>query len=485
MSTASEPAPEDLPARRYVPWYRRWLPSRRTVAVVAILVLSTPVVIRNYRLWRMPDVPVPFDLDAFFALPEDIEDNANFFFEQAEAQHDPRGFTDTLFVQWHENGGAISWEDVPASARAWAEQERPALERYRRAAQCPTCVMLSPKKYYHICSAPSATFHRDFVQVVIIEALRLMNEGDTNGAAELLHDAFRATRHAGNRAGDHGRGIGAIGHYYLTPAWHVWSRHPDVTAEQLTTALGRLLRDWELTPPPSDQLKIEYATLVNEAKPPQKLLNRTFDHLLDDYCVREMELSTRGIARTMNGAIPGWQRPILWCIGEPELSLRAARLYITHEMRTCDLPLAQQPPRFTDGAQLRQADVVIGGLTASELNQRIDSAMFTEMFFRRFNNDYGYEAAHQILLETELRLQMLYREQNCTSRDQAKPLLATFEWPVDPTDPQGGVVRHRSSDEGIRIWCVGPNGVDDQGEFPKRENHGDIVVIIPWPVERE
>jgi len=68
------------------------------------------------------------------------------------------------------------------------------------------------------------------------------------------------------------------------------------------------------------------------------------------------------------------------------------------------------------------------------------------------------------------------------------------EVPVDPLDPDGGLLRYRLTDDGYVLYSVGQNGVDDGGAKPDEEEFGwmsetgdmrlDVLFADELPIEQ-
>jgi hypothetical protein len=302
-----------------------------------------------------------------------------------------------------------------------------------------------------------------------------------------LQDSFRASRHLGRRGCIIERLIGVACHAYMVPMWQQWSRHPGVTEADLEAALARLRDDWKMTPPISDQMKIEYLMVMNEGKMPMTMLRSEFGDAIDEAAIQRLGLSAKGVLSKLDTFVPYWQIPVLWTCGEPELSARAVRLYMAHELKTCDLPYAQQPERISGAFPLCRIPEGTSGLSAEAIRDRIQMTFASYLLgaLGSVQQSVRNEAGREALLETELELQMRYRHGGGTSRADAEQLLSDFPWPVDPCSAEGKPILFRFADEGLVLWSVSWDGIDQGGELePPQANRGqDTVVVIPWPGE--
>ncbi len=476
---------ETRPDRSYVPWYRRMIPRRRTVAVMIALLLATPVGIRWYRLWRMPDVPVPFDVEEFSQVPPEDE-NAFYYFRQAADRHKSSDMS--LENQWLGPHGEVLWEHVPENVRTWVEQGQTTLRLFRQGARCSSASRIPPTDHtfwQSVFKDPVIRSIEDMSRLARLEAARLMHSGQTEETAELLNDSFRATRHLGRRGGMDDRSSGRHSHWLSSLAWRQWSQHPQVTADDIDAALMRIREDWKLTPPASDQFKVEYFGDLEVVNSSMTDWRNQLDGWLADNVFAHTRCEIQPLLSRFGDILPGWQVPCLWTLGEPELTARAIRMELTHVLKYCDLPYADFPP-LVDGS-LRETTELTGGLTARRLNERIHRSMFTSIVIDTMFPIEGHleanrhEAARQALLETELSLQAQFRRRGVASRADVEQLAAEFPWPVDPCSAERRPLRFRSDDQGLVIWSVGPDDRDDNGPLEEENRMKDVTTVIPWP----
>ena len=482
MTEANTTPPADPDPVR---WYRLWVPGWRVITAVTLLMLALPLGIRWSRLWWMPNLPEPFDVEAFSELPV-MNDNAYVYFRKALFQH-VRIPMDREFCDLQERlNGNVSWDQTPESIRAWVMSNQEALGLFRQGGRCADANFLPPEDYTINTLLGVQQDLRDMFWVANLDAFRLLDEGNPREAAELLHDSFRASRHLGRRGCLIERFIGIACHAHILPAWRAWCRHPQVTAEDLEAALVRMREDWKLTPPVSDPLKVEYLMVLNETKMPMTNLRSEFNDFIEDTAVKRLGMSVQGVLGPLKRSVPYWQVPVLWTIGEPELSARAVRLYTTHELKTCDLPFEEQPERIDGPFSLCRDSEGTGGLTAEAICDRIQATFAAQLLggLGQVCRAVRNEASRQALLETELQFQIHYRRNPATSRADAERLAAAFDWPIDASSVEGKPLQFRFEEAGLVIWSVGRDRIDQGGVVDPDINQAhDEVVVIPWPGE--
>lgn len=465
---------------------RRWLTRRRVVAAALLFVLLTPVGIRWYKLWRMPDVPAPFDVEAFAEFPYPEDENAFFHFRLAAAQHQNSRRDFFGLDRFFERGESVTWSDLTDDIQTWVDQEQFALGLFREGGRSPAARSMLPGTT--AVNNQYATLLRsihDLHKLATFDALRLMDAGKTQEAAEVLHDAFRASRLLGQRGPRLERGVAKSCHAILMPGWHQWTRHPNVTAEELESALSRLRNDWKLTPPYSEGLKFDYLDNIDELTRSSDSLKFSFDRSFGKFVEGHRQAWFKNVIPHLDKAVPAWRAPILWTMGEPELTRRAYHLWLSHELPSCDLPNAQLPSTISGRQQLFSQPERTAGLTPGELQQRLDTSQFSEMMPPLKGGLFAQweEAARQTLLEIEFEWQIRWRRSKVSSQADAERLLSDFAWPIDPCSPDGKPIQHRITAAGLVIWSLGPNGTDQGGNFEDVGFPEDSIVLIPWPDE--
>lgn len=476
--------------RSYVPWYRRCIPSWRTVAIGLLLLCATPFAIRWYRLSLLPDVPVPFDVDEFLDFPYVEDENAYRYFQRAAAMGQGIRKQEPLHTPFVQQGKTFAWKDVPADIQPWVAKGSAALAIFRQGARCPAGSFHVPREGYNATvPLPSVRLH-ELCWLALLESQRLLEEDRPQDAAEVLHDLFRISRLWGNGGWLNQRYNGIYFHQLAAIGWHEWARHPHVAESDLETALQRLRQDWKLTLPVSDILKVDLLTIMNEAKLPLTLLRKEWHADVDRWWQQHIyEEPIKGYLNAWETYCPGWQLPILWTLGEPDIMRRGAKLHLLHELKTCDLPLARQPPEVESSFSsfhLSRTDDLTAGLSAEQLQARFQlSPLMGHMgnTSQDLQLRLWSEAAQQTLLEAEFQLQMLYRRQQVRSRADAEAVLVTFAWPVDPCSPIGASLQFRTTEEGLLIWSLGLDRADQQGVSILNNYAVDLLLLIPWPTD--
>lgn len=483
----TESVTEERPPRDDRPWYRRWVPGWRAITVLAVLLLAMPVSVRWYRLWWLPNVPVPFDEEAFNELPAvglGHDEHAFTHFQRAQMLIKPLPKAPEFWERFAEPVHPSVWDEFPEEARQWVMDGQPVIEHLRRGGRCKSGQILIPRQYNFMVMLPHAQGMRDLQRLSNLDVIRLLHAGETQDAVGQLHDVYRAHRFLGPRGCNIERLIGIACHSVQLRGWQMWCRHPNVTAEDLEAALGRLRQDWKLTPLPSDNFKVEYSSIVNELKYPMTNVLNEFDQSVDRWTIEHAGLSTAPLTQSLSANAKGWQIPILWVAGEPERSQRGARLWLTQMLKTCDLPRAQQPASQSAVLRLPETAERTAGLTAAQLDERIMATLLSAIMpaTDQVQRAIWAEAGRQTMLELEMELQILIRRRGLQSREALEAALENYAWPTDLAAADGTPIRHRFTDEGLKLWSLSWDGADQDGTTENQGGRGiDSVTVIPWP----
>ncbi|NOY42545.1 MAG: hypothetical protein GXP26_12005 [Planctomycetes bacterium] len=118
-------------------------------------------------------------------------------------------------------------------------------------------------------------------------------------------------------------------------------------------------------------------------------------------------------------------------------------------------------------------------------------AVYGDSFFNVevFCNSTRRERAQIRLLRVELAIQA-WRVTHGSFPESLSKMVPKYlaEIPVDPFDPEGGLLRYRQTDEGYLLYSVGYNGIDDDGVAPGEEDvlgtdTGDLRLDVLYATE--
>jgi hypothetical protein len=290
-------------------WRRRLLILLYTV----VLAVAAMCVWRVSNYLRVPDIGDPFDVEAFKALALPPERDATPQYQKAIAQLvDPNGPDSSLYQM---KDDARDWAKTSPKIRAWAEQNRRALELWREATDRPDAMLLTPREIaareLGLYSGLSA-----FWVLADLEATRLEAAGEMAGAWRWHRAILRSHRHTIMNSQVMMRNWFEYSEGRFLSGVLRWSKDPTVGAPLLETAVADVLAVDAMTPSDEFTLKAEYLNAMRELNDPQASFNWEVDHGNP----WEAHVWIFGREHAFPVAAHRFLR------GEPELSKRVARL---------------------------------------------------------------------------------------------------------------------------------------------------------------
>lgn len=444
-------------------WKRIWtkLRSWKFLAILAIvgLLIAAPFLYRASRLIGLPDIGAPFDVEKFGTIAITDEENAFVEYNQAVPTDDPDDVDEAI-----EHG----WSKAPPAVKQWLEENRESLELMKAGSKKPKALNAQPKEQTYLTMI-SVTEHRALSRLARLEAARLLDAGDVEGAWEWYRVAFRHSRHVGMYSQGTDRVMGVAYHAFVCENIIEWSADPRVKASLLQRALENVIADYQLTQPPSTTLRIEYFDRLN------------WIDFVDMEELREFV------------EIPSPQ--VLFLKNEPEVTKRIVNLAFANWLSEIDLPRHRKSPVHPGELGLfepKPGATLPGGLTPAEIEEFYSESPLAEIFVGGgppFGTTIIREQTRQSQLVLTLATQLFVRE-NGRLPDSPTELLDEHlrKWPNDPYSSVETPMKFRLDPEtgnGI-VWSVGPNGVDDGGNVDVGWNDPkfDLGVTIRAPGEK-
>ena len=437
--------------------------------LVPAWLVAMPFAIRGYRLAGLPSAPEPFDLAAARHVEIASVDNAFELYRTAAGNLVPisaaaRGQPDAL------DG---TWRDVPSEWREWLTQNRAALEPYLAGTALPESLYHQPGEMQINTTLDIVQKLRELARLSELEAMRLEDAGDPEGAWKWNLAIFRCSRHCGMHGCLIEHLVGNALHGRATESVTRWAADPHVTAAMLRTALADVQASYRMTAPLSTPLKVEYLMLAKT---------------ISDSDGRSQLISS--------GDAPEIARlgPLLYPLGEPEMSLRVARLLWANILSQCDRPRPLRAALVAGKSGVYEEDAAskIGSSDASLSPEKIEEWMQRTLLLRlmapAMNQAvlaHDREQARQALLEVLLAAQLYYREKG-EFPESAELLVGDFldALPIDPFGTGDPVHYRREPDRaaGATIWSIGPDGHDDDGKLDmlqppqQTQQKGDLIL---------
>jgi hypothetical protein len=336
MATTSTTS-RNFPTLRYLAAPFRWLfGSRRrvlTVAAVLLAMIATPPLWWSIQLMGLPDIGDPFDMVEFgsFRIPD--ERNAFVLYRQAADR------LKALDTSLNSKGDQIDrhalWSKAAPIVRRWVEENREAMEIYRRGTDPPDALGLTGPRDRRSYNLLTALF--SLKELALLEASRLEEQGDLGGAWTWYRAALRAADHVGLRGTTFERRIAQGWHDEIRRRSGPWAADPRTTPAMLRRALDDAIACEALKPSESYTLKADYQFLENDLTGPHNPgRRRLFAQLRNGFLgSTEYQLDPDLIGAAVD-AWRFWRR-------EPERSRRVMRLAIANWLAFHELPADRRP----------------------------------------------------------------------------------------------------------------------------------------------
>jgi hypothetical protein len=249
MSTTAQP-------RRF-----RWLRSRlgRRLAIGISVGLIALVGVAIWRTWtadELPDIGDPFDV-AEALRPIDLPDDQNAYAVYATI---PSSRTPFWKAFPNVDFKTLTWSKAGPELRAFVEQERSAMEKWREGSERPDALYQQPGETAKNQGVPQLTQNMaNLARLGAMEGSRLEEAGAMSQAWDWYQAMLRFSRLVGRHGG--WRYVGARLHDLASSRILRWAADARVDAGQLRKALDDTLAADALTPPFSEAIKLEYLGL--------------------------------------------------------------------------------------------------------------------------------------------------------------------------------------------------------------------------------
>jgi hypothetical protein len=237
-------------------------PGRRLLLglVVASIAVAGLWISGIRRVDGLPDVGDPFDIaEALRPIVIPDADNAYVLYSQAR----PSPFPVPATVS-HVAFDSLTWSKAGENVRAFAAEKRPALELWRQGSERPDAIYHQPGQFALDTILRLASDVRFFAMLAALEGSRLEEKGAMDQAWIWYRAMLRSSRHVGMHGSLIERMMGASTHYLAARRIVHWAADPRVDAKLLRQALNDTLAADAMTPPLSDNLKLEYLMHVRD-----------------------------------------------------------------------------------------------------------------------------------------------------------------------------------------------------------------------------
>ena len=324
-----------FPTLRYLAAPFRWFFRSRRRAMIAAAMLLAMIVVPplwwSLQLAGLPDIGEPFDVAAFrkFSIPDDR--NAFVLYLEAADRLRPLNPPGQLQKQLDPR---VLWSEADPAIRRWVEENREAMEIFRRGTERPDALDPARTSYSDPTWIPSRSF--SLFAMALLEASRLEERGDMAESWVWYRAALRANHHTGLCATIVGRMIVQNRQDVLRRRIPMWASDPRTTLDQLRRWLDDVVACGALAPSESYTLMAESRDLESELAGPQNpgrqaLISRWTAAVRSHVYPLEPD--------QVGGIVDAWRS---WR-REPERSRRVLRLAIANRLAYDALPPEKRP----------------------------------------------------------------------------------------------------------------------------------------------
>ncbi len=446
-------------------------PFRRRILIplIVALVIGSPFLYRASRLWKLPDIGEPFDVQEFTSYKPADDENAFTYYALVKDRRtpDPKLTTvKTLANGYEMTHLSLSFDQVLESNttdfpyrkewESWIAENDDVLQAWKQGSEKTESLHILPAEMHVATLLPVIDEMHSIARLVVVKAKQLADDGKLDEAWELYRALFRCSRHLGQHSFVIDRHVG-IAHYHQTcrAVLNHWARQPGITDKQLATAIQQLTDINEMTPPLADGFKTEYLMYMNT-------LSRS------DWTLRISEQIEGGSTEDIFGPLN------LWLQNEPEFTRRLLKLYFAEAVFSVETSRQQ-----TKGQQ-PVGPIEKLGLSGKRLERLSKSSALGKAFPRAYTHFYtsdGADRARQVML---ISLLSAYRFKLANGRfPKTIGELQTAYPEISLTDPNGQQkaqpLRYKINGNRLIVWSVGHDGADNGGQIDDGNTHGTDV----------
>ncbi len=231
----------------------------RTLVIAAYLMATLLIATFSYRqtqLLSLPDVGDPFNVSEFLAFSIPDDQNAVLPYLEAVKLYKPppdRSFFATLLRIPGPNSPRLSPE-----ARLWLESNRPALQQFRAAWEFPDAFDPAAQSQKIAGFLDPEESYTRFCSAALLEADRLMEEGDLAATWDWYHSVLRSTWLIGRHTGEGARQLAVNIRSRVSRRLKIWTEDPRVDPATLRKALADIQACESLFPSDVATLQVAY-----------------------------------------------------------------------------------------------------------------------------------------------------------------------------------------------------------------------------------
>ncbi len=443
---------------------RKRLRRRIIIPLIVALVIGSPFLYRASRLWKLPDIGEPFDVQEFVSYAPGDDENAFTVYREIAGKITPdpqitplnspassEKETESLLMSF-EAVVKNEQRDLPHRSEweTWLNENEEMLLLWKEGTACNESLNNPPAELQISTLLEASQELRSYARLVVVKAKILADDGKLDEAWNWYRALFRSSRHLGHRSVFIDRIIGdAIYSMAAAGVRNHWVNHPNITDTQLATAIRELTEINEMTPPLADCYKSEYLMYMNT------LSRNDWELLFND---GNSSLNSIG----------------LWFKNEPEFSRRLMKIYVAETL------FQMEKSQLGTKDKKRASPIEELSLTGGDLKQLGETSIIVSQFpntRRHVNQVEARDKAHQAVL---IALLSAYRFKLAKgSFPKSIDELQSSYPEMSYTDPnhksQARPLRYQIDNERLKIWSVGHDGADNSGDIARGDQRGTDV----------
>ncbi len=283
---------------------------------------------RSLSLWSLPAIGDPFDVEKYGRVEVPAADNAMVRYREAAKKlitSDPSNYKVAKSKAWE----VLDWATADPEVRRWVEDNRSAFAIWLEGTDRPDSLFVEPRELSSRLPRLYLVRLQEFARLAALEASRLEEAGDVEGAWRLNRATLRSSRHAGMHGGMFERHLGLRILALIQPGVQSWAEDPRVTPAMLRRAIVDVEACKRMTPPMSEMIRCDYFRVRAVLEHPDEL--RAFHR---NGSQGEWDWSNH------YAIVPEMRR---FLMREPERSRRILDLVVAGQLAQCDRPRPDRP----------------------------------------------------------------------------------------------------------------------------------------------
>ncbi len=429
-------------------FWRRKLTAGNALLLFYALILIGPPLYSCYRIYQIPYIDHPFDIEAFGTVKITPAENAFFEYQQATSKMvKPKSLEGEggNINSFHE-ALAKDWNELPQGVKDWLKDNDEALQIWKQGTTKPDFLYYQPKDQMFIMDLSVTDKMRKMTRLVILKCKNLRSEGRVEEEWEWCLALYKCSRQIGKHGGDIERLQGMAMYANAVEAIVPWANDPQVNGMQLKNASTQLALVYRETALPSIRLKVGYMRFLNVSNG------------------RDPEIDI----------FEGWAAKLSYflLVAEPEGSQRLMKHAMVNWLSQSDLPRYQRTPLETEYFLFKpvKEDILHSeSITNSELEK---FAHKTFILFTIINPCMNYlldscdrERTRQAILITILAVQQYKRDHGHFPPDSAALIKGKYlkEIPLDGLQSFKAEIQYRHTPKQTVVYSLGDDGIDNDG----------------------